>query len=185
MVESLIFIGAGVGAGEKNTRSRSRLKTDRLHNTEQFNKRNPSIVNLLTQKKKSINVSQSRIMKEDRNSDGETGKSVSCPPGCSGSGCSWWPAGRTGPWCWGSPGSSAPGSPSETPPQPSGSKTSVYLLKSCWLASFAFSFINIAWVGSTATVTRHSTKNTFWKLLKSTKNALAELCYKICSFKKY
>ena len=51
MVESLLFIGAGVGAGEKNTRSRSRLKTDRLHNTEQFNKRNPSIVNLLTQKK--------------------------------------------------------------------------------------------------------------------------------------
>ena len=38
MVESLpavLFIGAGagVGAGEKNTQSRSQPKTDRLHNT--------------------------------------------------------------------------------------------------------------------------------------------------------
>ena len=35
MVESLLVIGAGagVGAGEKNTRSRSWPKTDRLHNT--------------------------------------------------------------------------------------------------------------------------------------------------------
>ena len=31
MVESLLFIGAGAEAGEKNIRSRS--KTDRLHNT--------------------------------------------------------------------------------------------------------------------------------------------------------
>ena len=31
MVKSLLFIGAGVGAGEKNTRNRS--KTDRLRNT--------------------------------------------------------------------------------------------------------------------------------------------------------
>ena len=35
MVESLLFIGtgAGVGAGEKNTRNRIRPKTDRLHNS--------------------------------------------------------------------------------------------------------------------------------------------------------
>ena len=33
MVESLLFIGAEAGAGEKNTRSRSRQKTGRLHNT--------------------------------------------------------------------------------------------------------------------------------------------------------
>ena len=39
MVESLLFIEAGAGArvgaetGEKNTRGRSRLKTDRLRNT--------------------------------------------------------------------------------------------------------------------------------------------------------
>ena len=31
---SLLFIGAGAGAGEKNTRSQGRPKMDRLHNTE-------------------------------------------------------------------------------------------------------------------------------------------------------
>ena len=56
IIESLLFIGAGDGAGvgaragEKNTRSRSRPKTDRLHNTAVHNtKKRPVFIKVRIQ----------------------------------------------------------------------------------------------------------------------------------------